>query len=185
MSGYLKQKKIYRCSVIAVGHVLEALSLKIEQKYLNFHIQSFPSLENPEIVASIRIDEKGDFGSKEKEKIQLRDASAAIRHLANKYQLEIGVVDQPYEQKLNEIPSQDYTTWLVVYSFFNNPFTWLKVGYLVESLRNEYFHQPEDEDLYIADLCHLDIDQYLNLPIPENRYLQSLIGIQPKNKSAG
>jgi hypothetical protein len=186
----MKKKESYRCSVIAVGQVLQALSTKIEQEDLNFHIQSFPSLENPEIVASIRMDEKGEFtgklSSQEKKRSEPESASDVICNLAKEFQLETKVVDILDPQLSKEIPFKDYNTWLIVQSVFNNPFTWLKIGYLVESLRNKYFYQSEEnEDLYIADLCSSDIDQYPDLGIPENKYLQSLIGIQPANISAG
>jgi hypothetical protein len=190
LPAYMKQKESYRCSVIAVGQVLQALSTKIEQEDLNFHIQSFPSLENPEIVASIRMDEKGEFtgklSSQEEKRSEPESASDVICNLAKEFQLETKVVDILDPQLSKEIPFKDYNTWLIVQSVFNNPFTWLKIGYLVESLRNKYFYQSEEnEDLYIADLCSSDIDQYPDLGIPENKYLQSLIGIQPANISAG
>lgn len=190
LPAYMKQKESYRCSVIAVGQVLQALSTKIEQEDLNFHIQSFPSLENPEIVASIRMDEKGEFtgklSSQKKKRSEPDNASTVINNLANEYQLETRVVDILETQSSEEIPFEDYKTWLIIQSVFNNPFTWLKVGYLVESLRNKYSYQSEEnEDLYIADLCSSDVDEYPDQGIPEDKYLQCLIGIQPANISAG
>jgi hypothetical protein len=188
LPAYIKQKESYRCSVIAVGQVLNALSKKIEQENLSFHIQSFPNFESPEIVATIRMDEKdeftGKFSSREKIRNQRLDAASVIQNLAKEFQLEIKEVELSEKQTSKEIPFKDYATWFIVYSLFNNPFTWLKVGYLVESLRNVYLDSSNEKNPYITDLCSSD-NRDLNFQVPEDKHVQTLIGIHSKNIEAG
>lgn len=189
LPAYMKQNESYRCSVIAVGQVLNALSKKIEKEHLNFHIQSFPNLENPEIVATIRTDEKNEFTGnskwKEKKESQEQDTIAMIKTLAKRYRLDVQQVEKSSKTKLNEISLKNYSVWMVLYSTFNNPFTWLNIGYLKELLRDEFSESTPSEYLCIVDFCSIDYEQYPNLQIPENKYIQSLIGIQPTNTPAG
>lgn len=189
LPAYIKHKESYRCSVIAVGQVLHALSKKIEEEHLNFHIQSFSNLENPEIVATIRTtDEKneftGDSKSKGKKESPKQDAIVMLNTLAKRYQLDVHQIENPSKIELKEIPLDNYSTWMVLSSKFNNPFTWLNIGYLKEALRSKF---PPDssnsEHLCIVDLCSVDTEQYSNLKVPENRHIQSLIGIQSANLS--
>lgn len=187
LPAFMKQKKSYRCSVIAVGQVLNALSKKIEKEHLDFHIQSFPNLENPEIVATIRTDEKDEFTGNSKWKKmrgnQGQDAISMIYRHAERYQLDVRQVDDFPPSDYNEFPFEDYPTWMVLYSRFNNPFTWLNIGYLKECLRNEFSDSSKSDPLCIIDFCSIDSEQYPNLKVPENKFIQSLIGIQSANLS--
>jgi hypothetical protein len=186
LPAYMKQKKTYRCSVISVGQVLIALSEKIEKEQLNFHIQSFSNLENPEIVATIRTDKKNEFTDnfnlQEKIKDTDQDVASLIRTLAKKYKLEVREVEAS-QVNIKEIPTEKYPRWIAIYSSFNNPFTWLNIGYFKESLRKEFTGRPASKKSCILDFCDSKVYKYSNLKIPETKYIQSLIGIQPLNVS--
>lgn len=184
---YLKKKRLYRCSVINVGQVLQALSKKIEEKNLNFHIQSFPNLENPEFVATIRIDQKESFTNKnnlpQANYSNQNDAESILKKLTELYKFSLRKIDNPSNLEVEEkISFENYEHWFIIYSIHNNPFTWLNVGYLKESLRDQNLQSITDS-LTIFDLCPLNIDQYTNLQMPQE-YVQALVGIQPVNISA-
>ncbi|MDZ7717229.1 MAG: hypothetical protein U5K72_00205 [Balneolaceae bacterium] len=186
LPAYLKQNESYRCSVIAVGQVLNALSKKIEKGHLNFHIQSFPNLESPEIVAAIRTGEKNEFtGNSTWKKVidsDDQDAISMIYKYAERYQLDVQKADNLSQADPNkEIPFEDYPTWLALYSRFNNPFTWLNIGYLKECLRYDFSNSSKSEQLRIIDFCSINTKQYPNLKVPENKFIQSLIGIRSMN----
>ncbi len=186
---YQKEKELYRCSVIAVGQVLSALSKKIEEQNLNFHIQSFPSLENPEIVATIRTDEKGNFSNHNRlVDINLEDyqnLAKTLHELVEKHQFSLDKAkDFSKIDTGGDIPFKGYDAWYVISSAHNNPFTWLKVGYLKESLRNFSSHLPADS-LATFDLCSDRQIHQVNLQISEHEYIQFVVGIQPENASTG
>lgn len=188
LPAYLKKKMLYRCSVIAVGQVLQALAKKIEGKHLNFHIQSFPNLENPAIVATIRTDQKGNFtnqnGFLRPHSIEQKDFYTSLRNLSEHYQFTLKKVESPLDIELEaEISFENYKNWFVIYSTHNNPFTWLNVGYLKESIKN--LNSVSSANVCkVFDLCLLSIEQQSKSKISENEYLQSLVGIQSVNIKA-
>lgn len=187
LPDYMKQKKTYRCSVIYVGQVLKALSKKIEKENLNFHIQSFSNLENPEIVATIRTDEKNEFTGnsnlKEKSYDSKQDVASLIQTIAKKYKLEVQEVEATSQLNLNEISTENYPRWVAVYSTFNNPFTWLNIGYFKEYLRKEFAGLSSLQKCCFLDFCDSKANDFSSLKIPESKYVQLLIGIQPINVS--
>lgn len=187
LPAYMEQKKTYRCSVILVGQVLKALSKKIEKEHLNFHIQSFSNLENPEIVATIRTDEKNEFTGnsnlKEKTQDSDQDVASLIQTIAEKYKLEVQEVKPTSQLNLKEVSTENYPTWIAVYSTFNNPFTWLNIGYFKESLRNEFTVLPASKKSCFLDFCDSKVYDFPSLKIPKSKYIQSLIGIQTINIS--
>lgn len=178
---YLKDKSSYRCSVITVGQVLKALSCYIEQQQYNFHIQSFPSLENPEIVASIRMDGDNTFlqCSDETNKRSLNQIKPQkiVQTLARQYQLDITKIENPAELQFEGINVADFNSWFVLYSTFNNPFTWLNIGYWKESIQNDCHDQFSIQEFKIIDFCDDACEDQSDMKIPKNKYAQSLIGI--------
>lgn len=185
---YLKEKKAYRCSVISIGQVLKVLSCKIEQHQANFHIQSFPSLENPEIVASIRMDQTSDFirnaKSKKDGSVKKRGSiTNRIKVLAREYQLDIKTVESTTELNIEYLPFDQYNRWLALYSTFNNPFTWLNIGYFKEALLKDCYNDFTLKNLHFSDFCSNKDNHITDLQLPDNKYLQSLVGIEPVNSS--
>lgn len=181
LPAYLKDKNNYRCSVIAVGQVLKALSCYIERNQSNFHIQSFPSLENPGVVASIRIDVNSTFvrnSTPSKDKSHKKsDPEKIIQTLARQYQLDIKQIEQTEILQGNGLSSSDFELWFALYSTFNNPFTWLNVGYWKESIQNDCHDHLSPNEFRVIDFCVDDEAEKPNLQSSKNRYLQSLIGL--------
>lgn len=185
---FLKDKYTYRCSVIAVGQVLKALSCYIEKQKFNFHIQSFPTLENPGVVASIRMDENSEFiqnsGLSNNKSLKKSEPEKMIQTLARQYQLDIQQIQQPDTLNINGVTCNDFKQWFALYSTFNNPFTWLNIGYWKESIQNDCHDQLPPREFRIIDFC-LDAEKEKpSLKIPENKYLQSIIGINATVKNS-
>lgn len=184
---YQKKKELYRCSVISVGQVLMALSKKIEEQHLNFHIQSFPSLENPEIVATIRTDEKGNFTnfarSSEKKFNKRQDLKTTLNDLVERHQFSMRKVENFSEIDIqDEVALEDFDSWYVISSAHNNPFTWLNAGYLKESLRRNN-SDLSSNCLGIFDFCSHNKTHPPYLQVSDNEYVQFLVGIQFINAS--
>lgn len=178
---YLKNKKLYRCSVISVGQVLLALSDKIKNQRLNFHIQSFPTLENPEIVASIRMDQAVDSTkhsrTPDREVNRKQDLTKILNNLVKQHQLRLRKIEDFSILKMDEdLSFENYNSWVNISSVYNNPFTWLNLGYFKESLRGQLSHLPAD---YIAifDLCSIRKKQSQDQQTDKKEYVQFLIGI--------
>lgn len=185
---YLREKTAYRCSVISIGQVLKALSCNIEQHQANFHIQSFPSLENPEIVASIRMDQTSNFirhskSQKEESAKKRGSITDRIKCFAREYQLDIKPVKNSDELDIKYVPLTQYKRWLGLYSTFNNPFTWLNIGYFKEVLLNDCYNEFTLKNVHFFDFCSNKDDHGTDFQFSDNKYLQSLIGIEPVEPS--
>ncbi|MDX1641177.1 MAG: hypothetical protein R3220_05740 [Balneolaceae bacterium] len=177
---YMKDRDTYRCAVIAVGQVLKALSETIEQHQSQFHIQSFPSIETPEIVASLRMDINSGTKNHSKpasKKISKEiDPESVVSAFARQYQLNLQVIDSP-ANKVEELKNLDFNTWFILYSTFNNPFTWLNVGYWKEAVENEFLKESQLSGYKIINLCDDELSEKPDLQVPKNKYLQSVIGL--------
>ena len=133
----INEKEIFRNAVITIGRVLKALSEKIEESNYQFHIQSFPNLENPEIIASIRMDHKSqnrqpfpDIQSAE----TVDDIISQLRSISKEYQYELIQVTERenFTNQYQELIESRKCYALV--SKFDNPFSWLNLGYLKEAI---------------------------------------------------
>lgn len=181
---FLKDRKSYRCSVIAIGQVLKSLSCRIEKRESNFHIQSFPSLENPGLVATLRMDEHSSFSrsTNHKRLTSLKECTPAvtISTLAKQHQLEIQELTEPIEFQSEDLNFDDYHSWFALYSSFNNPFIWLNIGYLKESIQHDCHNLLGIQESTFVDCCSTLEDEKPILQAPENKYFQSIIGVNPK-----
>lgn len=178
---FLKKKETYRCAVIAIGQVLKALSCKIEKQESNFHIQTFPSIENPGLVATLRMD-KNILSLRRSEKNQFKSLKentpeTAISMLAEYHQLEIEELTTPFEFQTEDVDFDDFTCWFTLYSTFNNPFIWLNIGSLKESIQHDCHNLLGINGCAIIDCCSVLEDEKPSIKTPKSKYLQSIIGV--------
>lgn len=150
---YLKNKEAYRSAVIAIGRVLKALSRKIESSSAQFLIQSFPSIDHHEVVASIRMDENSaaENSIKSLPKTAKEESyQEMLNRVTEFYQLKIVQAD-PELMKTCGIDKHHYqkTNWHLVTSKTDNPFTWLNVGFWQESITKRSSEKPT----FIIDFC--------------------------------
>lgn len=183
LPAYLKDKIDYRCSVIAVGQVLKALMCKLEQQQSNFHIQSFPTLENPAVVASVRMDESREFirqsSSESKDSYKKIDPEILLNKLAKEYQLEIEDISDSSILETSGLNQESFNAWFGLFSANNNPFTWLNIGYLKECFQADCHNQFPEREYKIVDFCK---DDFVNekLHKQKNNYLHTIIGLKTK-----
>lgn len=138
----------YRCAVIKIGQVLQALSVKFDHHAINYHIQSFPNLENPSLVAAIRIVTKKITKSSSEAELPFgndkgsKTNSKTLSELATFNQLFIDEIPQSNLTAYGIDPNREAGKWFVISSQHDNPFTWLKLG-----TWNEMVYQtlPESE----------------------------------------
>lgn len=181
MPVYIQDKKNYRRSVITVGQVLKSLSCYIEHRQHHYHIQSFQDLDNPGLVATLRMDGSNSISIQNLKKQQkyrsLKNSQpeSAIRTLAKQYQLDILEISEPFM----DADLKDCSSCFVLYSTFNNPFTWLNIGYWKETIQNDCHHLLPPQEYKIIDYFNVEEEKQFEHQVPKNKYLQSVIGIKP------
>lgn len=182
--SYDKNREKYRCSVIKIGQVLQFLSTRIDENQINCHIQSFPNIENPGLIASIRINHKKNqkqtsvFSESPETPPPSPGGVQTLLSLASDNQLVLDPIPQSqfatYQIDLNE----EKRLWYILSSGYDNPFTWLKIGYWNE-LVYQTLSPPETSSLLIrTELCSR---RFFSVP-PEvqngDRYLQAVVGLK-------
>lgn len=179
---YTRNKQIYRSSVITIGQVLRAISCKIEDADSHFLIQSFPSIESPEIIASIRMDKNSyhndTFPSCDPEYDKTSTLSR-VKTISDLYQFSLKESDPPDDLFIPEGVDKNSHSWYALISKFDNPFTWLNVGYWKETLLRGCRESSKiQESPTLIDFCD---DSKWNRPaskLPDNGKLQALIAIE-------
>jgi len=175
-----EQKKEYRCAVITIGQILKALSIKVERTGSGYLIQSFPNLEAPEIIATIRLEDRIE-SSKDpfpilQSEIYNYSGEEKLRSITEKYQFDIAKTDLPFSMDL-DLESFKDKTWFVLTSKHNNPFTWLNLGNWKESLQSGGDVIPNKELFIIFDFCCRQEWERINLSFPVKDHLQAVIAI--------
>lgn len=175
-----EQKKEYRCAVITIGQILKALSIKVERTGSSYLIQSFPNLEAPEIIATIRLEDRIE-SSKDpfpilQSEIYNYSGEEKLRSITEKYQFDIAKTDLPFSMDL-DLESFKDKTWFVLTSKHNNPFTWLNLGNWKESLQSGGDAIPNKELFIIFDFCCRQEWERINLSFPVKDHLQAVIAI--------
>lgn len=155
-----KEMDKYRCAVIKIGQVLQALSVKFDHHDINYHIQSFPNLENPSLVAAIRIvTKKLTNGSSEAETPSGIDKNSIINsktlsELATFNQLSIDEIPVSSLTAYGIDPKRETGKWFVISSQHDNPFTWLKLGTWNEMVFQTLPEsEPENSPFSIVEFC--------------------------------
>lgn len=183
LPAYSKNNEKYRCAVIYIGQVIQALTCEIEKSGYQFHIQSFPSLENPSLVASIRIDKKGDsnFFSKENVYNKLPDFDntteciTIMRNLAEWLQLKLLDSKPELFQKISGKEAPEGSNHYTLLSEYDNPFTWLKIGYWKEMIYSDCRNYLNNKQPVISDFClHFTRKNYA-VKSHDGCYIQALV----------
>ena len=176
----INKHREYRCAVITIGQILKDLSLKVERSGSGYHIQSFPSLEAPEIIASIRVVDRVE-SSKDPFPVLNREifefsGEEKLRSISKKYQFDIFKMDHPLKMSLN-LKSFDNKSWYVMTSNHDNPFTWLNLGCWKSSMQSNGQIIPNKESIYIFEFCSREEWERIKLSFPVKDYLQAVIAI--------
>ena len=179
---FTRNKQIYRSSVITIGQVLRAISCKIEDAESHFLIQSFPSIESPEIIASIRMDKNSyhndSFPSCNPEHDNTSTLSR-VKTISELYQFSLKESDPPDDTFIPEGVGKNSHSWYALTSKFDNPFTWLNVGYWKETmLRGCRGDSKTQESPKFIDFCDYSTWNRPVMKLPGNGNLQALIAIE-------
>lgn len=176
----VNQKREYRCAVITVGQILRSISNKAEKSGSACIIQSFPSLEAPEIIASIRVEDRVENSENPfpilNEELFNYSGEEKLRAISELYHFDIVKSDSPFETKLN-FHSLENKAWYVISSKQDNPFTWLNLGSWKETLQYISPAAMNIESIHIFDLCNRVEWKRIQIKFPIKDHLQALIAI--------
>ena len=162
LPAHSKNIENYRCAVINIGQVIQALAYQIEKSGLQFHIQSFPSLENPSLVATVRIDKKGNTRFYNTENIytivpdlvKTEEICTMMKKIAERFQLRLEESKPEWVTDLTPADISEEPKQFTLFSEYDNPFTWLKIGYWKEMIYGDCKnHLDENRKFLISDFC--------------------------------
>lgn len=178
---FIYDEKEFRCAVISAGQALSVLKFHYKQAGKSLFIQTFPHIENPRIICSIRFDNvahpKADLSPEPlipEEKYQ--DLDDYIKKTAAHYQL---FAQNAYLNekalKLVNIDKVFGHTYLLA-SNLDNPFTWLNVGYCIEAI-SQYIKRHEPRQQF--SMFHFSHNREVfkkHTDLKNGSHLQGLIG---------
>lgn len=132
----------FKHTVIRIGMILTRLSKKMEETGYVFHVQTFPSLEDLKIVASIRLNVNLSQGNNNNslkkpsaaEEGKYPSAAEILNKRARHHRLDVVPIGngKKLPQRMN--PSAGNSSWYLIGSSHDNPFTWLHVGFFAEEI---------------------------------------------------
>lgn len=171
-----QNRDYYRYAVIQIGRVLKKLSTVMEKNGHPLHIQTFPNLEDSKLVAAIRINKKttrkhqlNSEYSPQKTLLEVMKLEAHHQHLI------FEKTSPPVFAGAAEHPVSDPDTWFLVSTDYDNPFTWLKIGYWMETVYQ--FQQVKEKATLLS--FYFDTENKDLRRTPEHKtYTQALISLR-------
>lgn len=124
----------YRTAVISAGQAIRSLTCRLEELGHYTLIQSFPSLEHPELVASVRLYntygiEKGKPAAQTAAEsfCSIPELLTHLKKVASRHELNLLHAPEKLSPK-DHLACHSAELYLLT-SRFDNPFYWLKTGY--------------------------------------------------------
>ncbi|MDZ7755423.1 hypothetical protein [Rhodohalobacter sp.] len=185
---YLEHEHEYRKAVISIGKVLQALRHKLTDKGHQYHIQTFPNLDNSALIAAVRILSK----SPDNNSITGPDSDITIQD-EKLLQVSLESFARANQLTLHEIKSSDLSdvvipapdsnlNWFALCANNNNPFIWLRVGYWQEYM--SCLETRLQTGLLVVTDTTICSNRLILCSSVSNRFVQLLLGI-PKEVTAG
>lgn len=152
---YVHNKNAFRCSVISAGQALAALRKQYSRANEELFVQTFPNIENPKVICSIRIDDSGYSKSDSAPASVIFENSFGtideyLLKTAGNFQL--GIQDAYLSDETLKLISGHtrFDHLLLLVSKLDNPFTWLNVGYWKEAV-NQYLKCHKSKKDFFLD----------------------------------
>jgi hypothetical protein len=171
-------KEKYRSSVITTGQVIKSLAQTLDDLGCHFHIQSFPNFENPEVIAVIRIEneqrKKPVFPETDSDSTP-SDFASILEQVARQYHFH---TDEIHPEEFFTLPEDkpfETQKCIALLSNTDNPFTWLNIGYMKESLLTLCCNQPNGSLQFAIDICESKKRKRSSRQNGITEYVQALI----------
>jgi len=178
---FIHNKKAFRCSVISAGQALATLKTIYNKAGTDIFIQTFPNIENPRVICSIRFDDigysKSDlapepviFEEKCSDIANYLQKTAAHFHL----QIQSAYLSTEALKLIHSTVEFDHTYLLV--SGLDNPFIWLNVGYWKEAVSQYMKLHESDKKYYLYHFSHQRDTFKKHTDLKNGTHLQGFIG---------
>jgi len=178
---FIDHKKAFRCSVISAGQALAALKTYYNNAGRDILIQTFPNIENPSVICSIRFDDISHSKSElTPEPGILEEKFASIdeylHKTAEQFQLSTqnAYLNSEALKLVNNETVFDHTFLLV--SGLDNPFIWLNVGYWKEAVSQYMKLHKSSRKFSICHFSHHREDFKKHTDLSNGTHLQGFIG---------
>lgn len=131
-SNFARSPEAFRDGVIDVGYLLQSLDLSLQADNLILDIQSFPSLDQAQWVASVRFHRSGHHSAATPNLPErTKDPVEALAELALAWNFSFLFLDQdppsfPVDESVPRIQSVPFRG--ILETGGNNPFVWLQAG---------------------------------------------------------
>ena len=179
--NYLKEPEKYRRAIISAGRALQEIQLLIESEGNKAMVQTFPSIDETQLVATIRIitDDistiKGFSPSMEQTKQE------QFKSIANQFGMFISVFDCSLVSKIDVLNIPEYFSdpenceqVYILQSMRENPFIWLKTGMCLNRIESVI---KKNSDTNLSYNFNIPAEYREMLPVIEqkSRYNQAII----------
>jgi len=178
---FIHNKKAFRCSVISAGQALAALKTHYNRAGTEIFIQTFPNIENPRVICSIRFDDIGYSKSQlAPEPVILEEKCTNIGEYllktAEQFQLstQSAYLNSEALKLVNNETAFDHTYLLV--SGLDNPFIWLNVGYWKEAVSQYMKLHESGKPFFLYHFSHHRDDFKKHTDLKNGTHLQGFVG---------
>lgn len=178
---YVQCKKAFRCSVISAGQALASLKTEYNKAGEKLFIQTFPNIENPRVICSIRVDDSGfsetntapdpmitEQACNSIEDYLLNTAGNFHMNTHDAY-LSDGALKLLYDE------SQFSHTYVLV-SRLDNPFIWLNVGYWKEAVNHYMKHCEPQRHFFLSHFSDSREEFKKHTDLKSGSHLQAVFG---------
>jgi hypothetical protein len=178
---FIHKEEEYRKAVISIGKILQALRHKLQNAGYQHHIQSFPNIDDPALIAAVRFFNPPETRVKKSQKTQpdTRLIVEALQNFASANQLSLKQLKQSQLSRFVLPDSNSDFNWFALCADHDNPFIWLRVGYWAEflystQLSGEYNISPDPAVTSNLNIANKRL--MLNGSVG-NKFVQLLIGL--------
>lgn len=133
--NYLREPEKYRRAIINAGRALQEIQLLIESEGNKAMVQTFPSIDETQLVATIRIIKEGISTIKGFSPALNQTRQEQFKSIANQFGMYISVFDCSLVSKIEVLNIPEYFNdpdnceqVYILQSMRENPFIWLKTG---------------------------------------------------------
>lgn len=183
LQPYLKNRENYRCAVIHIGRVLQALTNLMERSGCQFLIQTFPNLEDSKLIAAVRIQKKRGAEAASESGTTRADTPALLMHIMKKEAIKQQLLledlpGNPFPGHHSGCPAPVLKSFIIT-STVDNPFIWLKTGYWLEMVYQTHQQHSDVKSPVITHFCSDDSPvSRTNSEYQNRNFIQALVSIR-------
>jgi len=179
--NYLNEPEKYRRAVIKAGRALQEIQLTIESEGNKAMVQTFPSIDETQLVATVRIIKEENPPVKGFLPKFNQTKGEQFKSIANQFGMFISVFDCSLVSKIDELHIPEYFSdpenceqVYILQSMRENPFIWLKTGMCLNRIESTI---KKDSTIHMSYNFNIPSEYREMLPVIEqaSRFNQAII----------